>query len=506
MTNPTNQKEEKEDEMESRQDSIFDENTPAGKDALAEINFELVDTGRWLLKVIGGPNTGAEFSLQASNSYVIGTDPNSCDIVFHDTSVSRQHARVAVSADDVLTLEDMQSRNGTLIDGEPLKTKKQLMPNVLVTLGTTSFILYDRDGEVQTIISPLLPSIVKVLKDEESRKQEVKEDPAAIEARKQAELAAERAAKEAAMHAKHKAEFHKTAFIAIALVTGLVVIAGVGTISLFQSKPVVIEQTVDIDKELATAMKPFPSIKYSFNKTSGKLLLIGHVLTSTDINQLRYNLQDNKFIKSIDDSDVIIDEYVWQEMNQLLSNNPNWKGVTVNATSPGHFVLLGYLQTLKQAEALSQYVSENFHYLDLLEKKIVVDEDIIATVSSQLQTLGIKNLAVQMSSGELTISGSIPTNKAENYNNLLAQFKVIPGVRNVKNYVSELPPEQTLVNISDKYSVTGYSNLGNTISVVINGRILSQGDSLDGMTITSIKSNSIMLEKDGVKYRIDYSR
>lgn len=503
MPNQTDQKEEKEDDMEARHDSIFDENTPAGKDALAEINFELVEAGRWLLKVIGGPNTGAEFSLQASNSYTIGTDPNSCDIVFHDTSVSRQHARVSVSADDVLTIEDLQSRNGTLIDGEPLKTRKTLMPNVLVTLGTTSFILYDRDGEMQTIISPLLPSIVKVLKEEESKKQEVKEDPAAIEAKKQAELTAERAAREAAMQAKHKAEFHKTAFIAIALVSGLVVVAGLGTVSLFQSKPVVIEQTVDIEKELATALKPFPSIKYSYNKTSGRLLLIGHVLTSTDKNQLLYNLQ---FIKSIDDSGVIIDEYVWQEMNQLLANNPNWKGITVNATSPGHFVLSGYLQTRKQAEALSQYVSENFRYLDLLEKKIMVDEDIISSVSSQLQTLGVKNLAVQMSNGELTISGSVASNKAEDFNRLLAQFKAMQGVRNVRSYVSELPPEQTLINISDKYSVTGYSNLGNTISVVINGRILSQGDILDGMTITSIKANSIMLEKDGVKYRIDYSR
>ena len=77
-------------------------------------------------------------------------------------------------------------------------------------------------------------------------------------------------------------------------------------------------------------------------------------------------------------------------MNQLLSNNPNWKGITVSATSPGHFVVQGYLQTRKQAEALSQYVSENFRYLDLFDKKIVVDEDIVSTSSCQLQTLGTK--------------------------------------------------------------------------------------------------------------------
>ncbi len=114
--------------MEPRQDSIFEENVPAGKDALAEIDFELVDTGRWLLKVISGPNSGAEFSMQASNTYVLGTDPNTCDIVFHDTSISRQHARIAVNGDDALTIEDLQSRNGTLIDGEHLKAKNLCSP------------------------------------------------------------------------------------------------------------------------------------------------------------------------------------------------------------------------------------------------------------------------------------------------------------------------------------------------------------------------------------------
>jgi hypothetical protein len=42
--------------------------------------------------------------------------------------------------------------------------------------------------------------------------------------------------------------------------------------------------------------------------------------------------------------------------------------------------------------------------------------------------------------------------------------------------------------------------------VVINGRILRKGDSLDGMLITTIQSNVIYLEKGGVKYRIDFSK
>ena len=493
--------------MEPRQDSIFEENVPAGKDALADIDFELVDTGRWLLKVISGPNSGAEFSMQSSNTYVLGTDPNTCDIVFHDTSISRQHARIAVNGDDALTIEDLQSRNGTLIDGESLKGKKPLQPNLLVTLGTTSFVLYDREGEMQTIISPLLPSIVKVLKDEENKKQEVKEDPAAIEARKKAEEKAEENAKQAALHAKHRSEFNKSMILAAGIFTAIILVAGLGTFSLFQSNPVVIEQPVNINETLANALKPFPSIKYAFNKTTGRLLLVGHVLTNTDRNQLNYNLQGlNNFIKSVDDSGVIIDEGVWQEMNMLLANNPDWKGITITATAPGNFVMSGYLQTRKQAEQLSNYMAENFRYLDLLHNNVVIDEDIVTTASSKLQSLGVKNMAVQMTNGELTISGSLPLDKVTQFSTVLNQLKSLKGVRLVRNLISALPAEQTLINISDKYTVTGYSNLGNTISVVINGRILSQGDSLDGMTITGIKPNYILLEKDGVKYRIDYSR
>lgn len=503
VVNNAKVKKQEEGQMEPREDTIFDENAPAGKDALAEINFELVDTGRWLLKVIGGPNNGAEYSMQASNSYVIGTDPNSCDIVFHDTSVSRQHARITVTDEDALYIEDLKSRNGTLLDGEPLKTRKQLNPNTLVTMGTTSFIVFDREGEMQTIISPLLPSIVKVLQKEEPKKSE--EDRAALEAKR---IAEEKPRMEAAAALAHERKAHHMgALIVISIIGGLMAIIGLGTFSLFQGQPVVNEHPVDTDKMLAEALAPFPSVKPTFIKATGRLALVGHVLTATDKNQLLYNLQGLKFIKSVDDSGVIIDEFVWQEINQLLSNNPNWKGITVQATAPGHFVLTGYLQTRKQAESLLQYISENFRYLDLLDKKIVVEEDVIGSVTSSLQNIGIKNLSVQMSNGELAISGNIPNNRLTDYEALINEFKSIPGVRMVKNFVTELPPEATMINISDKYTVTGYSNLGaDNISVVINGRILSKGDSLDGMTITNIQPNGIMLEKDNVKYRIDYNR
>lgn len=491
-----------EEGMETSEEKLFDETAPSGKDALAEINFEVIDTGRWLLKVVGGPNNGAEFSMQASNNYTIGTDPNSCDIVFHDTSVSRQHARISITSDDKLYIEDLKSRNGTLIDGEPLKTKKPLLPNVLITIGTSSFIVYDREGEMQTIISPLLPSIVKVLQKEEPKKDEAKEAIKAAEA-KQKEIAA---AVAAASAAKEKAGMAVSSFIVVGILTALIAIIGIGTASLFKSEPVAQQQQIDHNKVLEDIMLPFPSIKWSYNKVTGKLLLVGHVLTASDKNQLMYNLQGLNFIKSFDYDGVIIDEYVWLEINQLLSNNPNWKGITVTATSPGQFVLQGYLQTRKQAEQLSQYITENFRYLDLLKKSVVIEEDIVARVTTDLQNLGMSNIAVQISNGEVTVSGALPNDKMAQFNSVLADFRKIPGVHLIKNYVTATPQEQTFLDISDKYSVTGYSKAGDNINVVINGRILMRGDTLDGMLITDIESNTIMLEKDRVKYRIIYSR
>jgi pSer/pThr/pTyr-binding forkhead associated (FHA) protein len=66
------------------------------KEDLSSVNVEAAGEVRWLLKVISGPNSGAEFAMQRGSTYILGKDPNLCDIVFQDLSVSRQHARLIV--------------------------------------------------------------------------------------------------------------------------------------------------------------------------------------------------------------------------------------------------------------------------------------------------------------------------------------------------------------------------------------------------------------------------
>ncbi len=486
---------------EEQRDTIFAEED-SDKATLAEINFDLVDAGRWLLKVIAGPNNGAEFSMHSDSTYVIGTDPSSCDIVFHDTSVSRQHARITIAADDEMSIEDLKSRNQTLIDGESVKSKKKLAPNAVISIGTTSFTVYDREGEMQTIISPLLPAIVKVLQKEEPIPP-VKAPESPIE---QPVAKVEEPTPPPPPPVKTEKAVHNIgAFIVLGILAGLFGIIGLGTAALFKNEPVVLEQTTQTPELIDAALKTFPTVKSYFNQHTGVLQLLGHVLTPQDKTRLLYNLQGISSIKEIDDSGVIIDEFVWQETNQMLTKNPAWKSISVQATSPGKFVLTGYLQSRNQLDQLSEYISNNFTYPDLLERRIIVEEDVVNKATNYLLNAGFRNVNVKLENGILTLTGGIPNQKDEEMANVLDDISKIPGVRDVKNLTVKLATDESIINITDRYEVTGVSRKGQDYSVVINGRILSKGDELDGMRLTEIRPNVIFLEKEGVHYRIDYS-
>lgn len=498
------------EEMKSRHDTLFDEENTDTSGVLAEVNLDLLDTGRWLLKVIAGPNNGAEFAMQSDTSYVIGTDPASCDIVFQDVSVSRQHVRLTISKEDTLTIEDLKSRNGTLLDGKTLEGRQHLEPNALVAIGTTTFVVFDREHERHTIISPLLPAIVKVLQKEEDKKEaETKEETQARLLRERQQREEEERTRyekeQAEIKRREKSRIMFGTLIIVSIISGLLIVAGMGTTLLFRSVPVE-SPKVDIDQTLATTLATYPSIKYSYNKTTGRLLLVGHVLSAVDRNQLLYNLQTFPFITKIDADNVIIDEYIWQEANQALAKSANWKGVTIHSPSPGRFVMTGYLRSRKQAEELNEYMNQNFPYIDLLEKRIVVEEEVVARIAVILQENGFRDILVKVNNGDVTLTGNIPFGQRAGFDQAIASIKEISGVRNINNLVAELPTEEAVVNLSENYRVTGSSTTGGgNISVVLKGKILSKNDVLDGMRITQITQSTIFLEKEGTKYRIDYN-
>ncbi len=63
------------------------------------------------------------------------------------------------------------------MDDKKIKSKADLVSNSVVAIGTTRFLIFDREADRSTIITPLLPSIVKTLKDEDSKKTAAKVKP-----------------------------------------------------------------------------------------------------------------------------------------------------------------------------------------------------------------------------------------------------------------------------------------------------------------------------------------
>ncbi len=477
-----NKAEEKQVEEKEMTDSptIYEES-----DDLGALAFSGASDARWIIKVISGPNAGAEFGLPEGSTYIIGKDPDTCDILFQDLSVSRQHAKITAKSDGTVTIEDLGSLNKVLINGQEIAAPTQLQSQDLVALGTTSFLAIDQQQTRETIISPSAGL-----------------DYAPPHGEKEEEVdTAEEIAKK-----NWKKMVIPTRHLIIAGIFAILLILGLGGVfSLFKSESITLTMG-DETQEVAKALKNFPEVEFSFNPATGKLFILGHVMTEIDQQEMIYQLKALNFVHSIDDN-VIIDELVWENTNALLIKNPSWRGVNLTSIIPGHYVLRGYVQNLEDSAKLAEYININFPYLDKLDNQVVVENTLEAQIQGILTQNQFGNVTFQFSNGELVLAGRVPSNQEKKYDEMTSELKKLKGVRLVKNFVVLSQPTSDIVDISSKYKVTGSSKYGNVNQyVVINGKILSVGNDLDGMTITRMENNSILLEKDGIKYRINYNQ
>jgi pSer/pThr/pTyr-binding forkhead associated (FHA) protein len=113
-----------------------------------------VETG-WLLVSPAGSAGRLVFGRSELMAHplglTIGRHPALSERVLDDPSVSRRHARLALDG-GVLVVEDLNSLNGTLVDGEELEpfAPRRLGPGQLLTLGAVEFrleTLGDDEGE-----------------------------------------------------------------------------------------------------------------------------------------------------------------------------------------------------------------------------------------------------------------------------------------------------------------------------------------------------------------------
>jgi type III secretion system YscD/HrpQ family protein len=430
----------------------------------------------WLIKVITGPNSGAEFHLKLNTTYMLGKDPSSSDLLFNDMSVSRQHAQLELDEEGHLFIKDLESKNGVLVNGLKIAQKTPLSTQDLVAIGTTSFVVIDQEVANETIVS--------------FQEEEKQQEPApSVET-------APKDWKGLKISKRH---------LAIFSVFGCLLIAGVASlISIFNTTHIDVKRPDDMSFVEKT-LKQFPSVQYSYNSASGKLFLVGHLLTSVDKQELMYALTSPGKQLAIEDN-VVVDELVWQNMNALIATNPNWEGISIYAPSPGKFIARGYITTISSYENLNDFLNLNFPYLDKLDNQVVVESNLQMAIQGLLVQQGFSNVQFQLTQGDVVLSGKVSESHSQAFDLLQKRLRHLPGIRSVTNFVILSTQENARVDISSQYSITGFSKSDHdNYYVVVNGRIIGAGDNLDGMLVTQINLQTILLEKDGLKFLINYN-
>lgn len=448
-------------------------------ETIFEEEVEKIDLGkgeRFILKVMSGPNAGAEFGLEMGKSYLLGKDSTSSDIVFRDLSISKNHAKISISEEGKLYIEDLGSKNKTRVNSVIIEARAEFYPNDTITIGTTSFIIIDSEAALETIYAPV--------EEVRAPKEEIKKVPE--------------------VNWKKEPINPKYLILGVSVcITVFIVI--LSFFSLFKSEKVVIPQK-DLHADIKKTIEKYSNVEFSYNQSQESLFLTGHVLTPIDHKELIYKLKELSFIKKIEDK-IIVDEYVWKNMNAILSSHEKFRKVSIHSPKAGKYVLTGYMQTPEEVEELIDYLNVNFPYLDRLENDVVVENLLNLQISNQILAQGLSAITFQLSNGEIILSGLYAEDNKEKFKNLMNYIKKMRGIRSIKNLALTAKPDMARIDLSSKYSISGVASKGsNAISVIINGQIISLGDALDGMIITDIKPNVILLEKDGIKYKINYNQ
>jgi len=97
--------------------------------------------------------------LQLEIALAIGRAPD-CDLVIRDILLSRRHCRL-IPADDGWKIQDLQSKNGTFINGERLRDPRPLCDNDLIRLGRSKIIFYTglpEEDFAAELMSPARPA------------------------------------------------------------------------------------------------------------------------------------------------------------------------------------------------------------------------------------------------------------------------------------------------------------------------------------------------------------
>lgn len=114
--------------------------------ALRKVREEIANRDQAYLIVIAGPHTGKMFKLERTET-VVGRSPGS-ELQLQDVGISRSHARLyRVGAD--FFLEDLQSANGTFVNGQRVITSQQLIDGDKIAIGSSTVVKFTFTDKVE---------------------------------------------------------------------------------------------------------------------------------------------------------------------------------------------------------------------------------------------------------------------------------------------------------------------------------------------------------------------
>ena len=97
------------------------------------------------LIVISGPHVGTMFKIDEPQ-VTVGRS-SKADLYVNDVGISRQHAQLICYGEDVF-IEDLQSANGTFLNGNHVDRRQQLKDGDKITLGSTTILKFTYHDEL----------------------------------------------------------------------------------------------------------------------------------------------------------------------------------------------------------------------------------------------------------------------------------------------------------------------------------------------------------------------
>lgn len=89
------------------------------------------------IAMITGRDAGTQIAIDDKREFLIGRAANS-DLVVADDFASSMHAKLVLVGDDWV-LQDLNSTNGTFLDGKRVSTPLTVKPGMTIRIGTTTF-------------------------------------------------------------------------------------------------------------------------------------------------------------------------------------------------------------------------------------------------------------------------------------------------------------------------------------------------------------------------------